>query len=97
HDEAHIDLRRLCAFAGARFYHSAGEGLDLKAGLVHCTGRPAVPFDLLSIDIGSGPRAAGIAGADRHTLPVKPVDRFLAGLAALEERACGSDRFRLVV
>jgi selenide,water dikinase len=78
-DEAHIDLRPLCQFAGAAFYHAAVAGLDLAQKQVICSQRPPVRFDLLSINIGSTPRARNIPGALEHVLPVKPIDRFLRG------------------
>lgn len=95
HDEAHIDLRKLAAFAGARLYHTSVDGIDTLRREVSCVGRPPVAYDLLSIDIGSTPRKAGIEGAVEHALPVKPVDGFLRGLATIEARAQAG--FRIVV
>ena len=97
HDAAHIDLQPLCRFTKARFYHAAASGLDLEARLIRVEGRPPVPFDVLSIDVGSTPHPSGIAGVER-TLAVKPVDRFLERWRALE--ACvvaGKGPFRLVL
>jgi selenide,water dikinase len=74
--EAHIDLRPLAAFAGARIIHAPATGLDLENRCVHVAGRPPVPFDAVSIDTGSTPDTRGIAGAE-HAIPVKPIDRFL--------------------
>ncbi|MBO22226.1 MAG: selenide, water dikinase SelD [Rhodospirillaceae bacterium] len=82
--EAHIDLRPLAAFANARVIHAPATGLDLDRNLVRVTGRPSVAFDLVSIDTGSTPSTAGIAGAE-HGLPVKPLDRFLEGCDRLTE------------
>jgi selenide,water dikinase len=80
--ECHIDLRPLAAFAGARVIHAPATGLDLANNIVHAAGRPPIPFDLVSLDTGSTPSTAGIAGAE-HALPVKPIDRFLIGQAEL--------------
>ncbi len=82
-DDCHIDLRKLCAFGRARFLDARVEGLDLAARTVLCAGRPPVPFDLLSLDLGSTPNPAAIDGADR-AIPVKPVDRFLDRWAGVE-------------
>jgi len=98
YDEDHIDLRPLSQFAGARLIHAAAEGLDLENRRVLCAGRPPVPFDLLSINIGSRPAVLGPPGADDHTVPVKPIDRFLAGWEAIIERVLAArGRFRIVV
>ena len=86
-DEAHIDLRRLCQFAGAAFYHAAVTGLGLADKQVWCANRPPVRFDLLSINIGSTPRARDIPGALEHALPIKPFDRFLRGWEKIVQQA----------
>src|SRR5262245_30674590 len=84
HDEAHIDLRPLAQAAGSRLYHAPATGLDLAGRRVLCAGRPPVEFDLISIDIGSRPDWHDVPGAAEHTLPIKPVDEFLAGWAKIE-------------
>ena len=75
-DEVHIDLGRLCAFAGARLYHDRVVGLDRKQQQVICQDRPPVPYDLLSINIGSTPQMRHIAGAEGLAVPVKPIAQF---------------------
>ena len=83
-DEAHVDLRPLAAFAGARLYRASGVGLDLEGKRVLCEGRPPVPFDYLSINIGSTPRLPG--GRADGIVPVKPIGEFVARWEALLER-----------
>ena len=85
-DEAHIDLRPLTQFAGARLYHDEAVGLDLDAGKVLCRYRPPVSYDLLSINIGSTPRTAGIPGASENVTPVKPITRFVDYWTGVSER-----------
>ena len=97
HGEAHVDLRPLCARAGARLIHGTATGLDPQARTVALAGRPPLRFDLASIDIGSTPATPGIAGVE-HAIPVKPVDGFLARWQAVEELAMvGTGPFRVVV
>ena len=96
HDEAHVDLAPLAAFASARLIHGAVTGLDFDRNEAAIDGRPALAFDLVSLDIGSTPSPAGIEGAE-HALPVKPVDRFLERWKEVEGRAVeAGGRFRLV-
>ncbi len=96
HAEAHVDLAPLASFAGARLVHGAVTGLDLDRNEARIDGRPALAFDLVSLDIGSAPSPAGIEGAEQ-ALPVKPVERFLERWAAVEERAAETEgAFRLV-
>ncbi|MFT5510010.1 MAG: selenide,water dikinase [Hyphomicrobiaceae bacterium] len=89
-DEVHIDLRPLCQFAGARLYHDEAASLDLEAKLVVCKGRPAVPYDVLSINIGSTPCFNGIAGAEDFSTPVKPINNFIERWQLLLERVLNS-------
>lgn len=85
-DEAHIDTGPLCRFAGARLYHSEVVGLDLANRRIHCNNRPPVPYDLLSLNIGSTPGIAAVEGGVEHAIPVKPVDGFLARFEAARSR-----------
>ena len=77
-DDAHIDLAPLSRFAGARLYHRAAVGLDLDRRQVICDGRPPVPYDLLSINIGSTPSLREVPGAAGVAVPVKPISTFVA-------------------
>ena len=86
-EEAHIDLRRLSRFAGARVVHAAATGIDLAGRAVHAAGRPPIGFDLLSLDIGSRPSLGAIEGAKEHALGVKPIDAFRERWAQIE-RGC---------
>jgi selenide,water dikinase len=97
-DEFHIDLWRLAQFAGARLYHHAAVGLDLVARKVICEGRPAVPYDVVSIDVGSTPATDEVPGAAQHTVPVKPIGRFVEQWERLAERLTSSGaRHRVAV
>ncbi|MCZ6637242.1 MAG: selenide, water dikinase SelD [Alphaproteobacteria bacterium] len=89
-DEAHIDLRPLCQFAGARLYHDEATLLDLEAKQVLCKGRPAVPYDIVSINIGSTPSFNDISGAEEFTTPVKPINNFVTRWRLLAERVVDS-------
>lgn len=77
HDQAHIDTAPLARFAEARLYHSEVIGLDLAARQVVCSDRPPVPYDLLSINIGSTPSAREVPGVAEYAIPVKPIDGFI--------------------
>jgi selenide,water dikinase len=85
-DQAHIDLGRLAAFAGARLFRDEAIGLDRQQGRVICRNRPPVPYDLLSINIGSTPQVRQVPGAEAHAVPVKPIAQFNQRWLALLER-----------
>jgi selenide,water dikinase len=98
-DDAHIDTGPLARFAGARLYHDTAIGLDLTNKQVICRDRPPVPYDLLSLDIGSTPNTGLTPGAAEHAIPVKPISAFLPRLEALITRVCkqkGRARIALV-
>lgn len=86
YDEAHIDLRKLSAFASVRFVHDSVVGLDPQRRLLHFSDRPALPYDLLSLNIGSTPGTGGVPGAEQHAVPVKPISNFLPRWQALLDR-----------
>ncbi len=77
HEEAHIDLRKLCVFAGARFVHATVVGMDPGAREVFIEGRAPLSFDLVSINIGSTPSWGGVPGAAEFATPSKPVPELL--------------------
>ncbi len=85
-DDIHIDLAVLARFAGARLFVDEVTGIVLDAKLVNCANRPAIPYDLVSINAGSTPNTADIPGAAEHTVPVKPISRFASHWARLQER-----------
>lgn len=76
-DDLHIDLRPLAVMAGARIIQAQVEHLDLETRRIHCSGRPPICFDFISINIGSRPDTSRIPGAQQHALAVKPIDSFL--------------------
>lgn len=85
-EDAHVACAPLAAAAGARPLIAEAEGIDLAAGTLRLAGQPPLPFDLLSIDVGGCPAMPPGGG-----VPVKPVGRFLAELAALEARLIPGD------
>ena len=93
YDAVHIDLGRLAAFAGARLYRDEVIGLDRSGSKVLCRNRPPVPYDRLSINIGSTPQLASVPGAGQYAVPVKPIHQFnqrwLALLSRVQQHALG--------
>ena len=86
YDDVHIDLSRLCVFAGARLFKDEVIGIDRASHKVLCRNRPPVPYDQLSINIGSTPQLSGVPGAADHAVAVKPIQRFNDRWVSLLER-----------
>ncbi|MEM7400467.1 MAG: selenide, water dikinase SelD [Pseudomonadota bacterium] len=87
YDESHIDLRPLAKFCGARLIHAPATFLQLEDKQVICGERPAIHYDVLSINTGSTPSHIEVPGAKENTLAVKPINEFLQGWDQLMQRA----------
>ncbi|MBK5255119.1 MAG: FAD-dependent oxidoreductase [Vicinamibacteria bacterium] len=86
YDEVHIDVSRLARFAGAGFVREEAIGIDRAAGRVLCRDGPPVPYDQLSINIGSTPQMRDVPGALEYAVPVKPIHAFDARWRSLLDR-----------
>ncbi len=82
-DGCRIDLRSLCSRAGVGFVRAEIVGLDLPTRQLRLQDRPPLRFDRLSLDVGAETAAVGQAGLGATGQPVKPLEPFLAWLAAL--------------
>jgi selenide,water dikinase len=87
HEQAHIDLRRLAGASGARLVLAQASALDRAGKRIVCVDGSAVPYDAVSIDVGSTPSLGSIAGVCEHGIAVKPIAAFLDKFDALRE-AC---------
>jgi len=83
YDESHIDLRPLAKFCGARLIHAPATFIKLDKKQVICDDRPAINYDVLSINTGSTPSHIEVPGSEQHALAVKPINKFLIGWDAL--------------
>lgn len=86
YDDVHIDLLRLATFSGARVYRDEVIGIDRAGQKVLCKNRPPVPYDQLSINIGSTPQLQSVPGAAEHAVAVKPIRNFNERWLALHQR-----------
>ena len=46
----------------------------LQARRVLLQGRPSLPYDVLSLNLGITPALSAVPGAAQHTTPVKPIN-----------------------
>jgi len=90
-EQAHIDLEKLAAVTGTRLVHAAASGLDRAGKQVLCDGHPPVPYDILSLDVGSTPSLDAILGAREHGMAVKPISEFLAKFETLRAQCAKPD------
>lgn len=92
-DEIHIDLLKLSTAANCRFISEEITGLDPAEREIYFLERPPLRYDVLSINTGGVPgvQTPGI----EHTIPVKPIGRFIPQWQRLIERAKAYKNFRL--
>jgi selenide, water dikinase len=91
-----IDLEVLARFAWARLLRDIAVGLDPDRKLVRCADAAEVPYDLVSVDVGSVANASGVPQSGRHGIPVKPIQRFLSAWDGLVHEV-GERELNLVV
>ena len=75
-DDIHIDLSYLARLANARLIVASCTGIDPNNKMLFFADRPALHFDILSINIGGQPNVNAIPGAREFSISVKPVSTF---------------------
>lgn len=96
-DEMRIDLKSLCERAGAKLILADTDGLDLEAGTVHFSDHDSLPFDVLSIGVGSMPAGWEIHAGEKSVVAIKPMQTFLDRLQRRLEPLLASGNRRVKV
>ncbi|NOR80607.1 MAG: selenide, water dikinase SelD [Methyloprofundus sp.] len=73
--QTHIDLVKLALWANIRFIQDSVVGIDTENNILQLKSRPAIEFDIASIDIGSTP-TQHIEGSAEFSTPIKPISEF---------------------
>lgn len=89
-----IDLRPLARRAGARIIVAPVERIDPGRRHLHIEGRPPLPYDLCSLNIGSKVAGADLPGVREHALSTRPIGRFVSRLDAALSRLSTTSRGR---
>ena len=90
--EMMIDLVRLARFAQARLIIDRATGIDGQAKSIQLAGRPPVPYDLASLDIGITSDLPGLPGFAEHAHSAKPLGVYATEWAAFVARALPNPR-----
>ncbi len=96
-EDCHIDLRKLCQWAGVQFVCSEVQRIDPIARQIYCHQYPSLRYDLLSINVGSQPALTEIKNATVHGHPIKPIKQFLQNWRQWLESAQASRQPKQVV
>lgn len=78
-EQSHVGVLHTFAkkqIPGARHCRDEAVGIACGSRKVLCHNRPPVAHDVSSINFGSKPRPADVAGAAGHAVPGKPIRRF---------------------
>ncbi len=92
-----IDLRSLAHAARAELVVEPAVGVDVEARTVLFEKHEPVPFDILSVGVGSVPNRAGIDAAPGAWVPIKPMQTFLLRLYERLQEPARQDREELRV
>ncbi len=93
-EETHIDFSRFCTRLGVRFIEAEVAGVEPGERCVSLRNRPAIGYDLLSINTGSRPELASVDGAAEFATPVKPISDLYRRWSELEKRIDGHGQNR---
>lgn len=95
-DELEIDCVPLARRARARVVLSAATRVDPEARRIELAGRPAISYDVASLDVGSSVRGLDLPGVREHAVATRPIRDFVD---RLDERlaACARRSARLVI
>ena len=94
-DAVTIDLLPLARRAGARCIHAPATRIDPDARRIEVEGRPPIPYDVASIDVGSTIRAKALPGVREHAIPTRPIGQLIARIEqALERSAATGGKLR---
>lgn len=78
-EECAIDLRPLAQRARALVVRSAATLVNPSMREVICANGEIVPYDVLSVDVGSRPFVGGARGVEEHAVAMRPLERFVEG------------------
>jgi selenide,water dikinase len=85
--DCQIDLAALAQRANAELLLSTASLVSPGDNEVACSDGTALPYDVLSIDVGSQPAIGRATGVERHAILMRPLERALVGWNGALERA----------
>lgn len=84
--QASIDTRALCRRAGAAAIYGEALGIDLPSRTLLRKGGDPIPFDILSLNVGSISHLPGGSAGNPRGVPVKPIEGFFNALGDICSR-----------
>lgn len=78
-DDCTIDLIALAGRAHASLVLASVSLVSADANEVICANGTVLPYDVLSLDVGSKLQIGGARGVDRHAIPIRPLEKAVKG------------------
>jgi selenide,water dikinase len=82
-----IGVEALAQRAGATFVQACASLVNPRSREVICADGAVVPYDVLSMDVGSQPVIGAARGVKRHAVPVRPLEELMKGWGSVLARA----------
>jgi selenide,water dikinase len=86
-DDLAVDLVSLAGHASAGLVLNAASLVSARVNEVICANGMVLPYDVLSIDVGSVSPIGSARGVERHAVPVRPLERLVKGFNDILVRA----------
>jgi len=86
-DDCTIDLVALAGRARAALFLTTVSLVSARANELVCANGTVLPYDVLSINVGSVPVVGSVRGVDRHTIPMRPLESAVKGFNDVLVRA----------
>ena len=86
-DDLAIDVIALSGRGQVHLVLNSASLIEARAREVICANGTVLPYDVLSIDVGSVPRIGSARGVERHAIPVRPLERLVKGFNDVLVRA----------
>jgi len=85
-DECAIGIEALAQRAGATFVQSRASLVNPGARDVMCADGGVIPYDVLSIDVGSQPAIGMARGVEQHAVAIRPLENLMKGWGSVLAR-----------
>lgn len=86
-DDCTIDLVALARRARASLTLTAVSLVSTRENEIVCADGTVIPYDVLSINVGSVPMVGSARGVERHAIPMRPLEAAVKGFDAVLARA----------
>src|SRR5258708_7326524 len=86
-EQCAIGIEALAQRAGATFVQSRASLVNPAARDVMCADGGVIPYDVLSIDVGSSLAIGAARGVEKHAVAIRPLENLMKGWGSVLARA----------